>query len=85
MGPQGGYYQRQQPGGYQPAGRPGPYQQQGPPMSEHEIWVASGCPVQGPGGWTQYQTPEGERYFHHRDRNETQWEPPAGWQAPGPH
>lgn len=55
MGPQGGYYQRQQPGGYQPAGRPGPYQQQGPPMSEHEIWVASGCPVQGPGGWTQYQ------------------------------
>ncbi|KAL6771649.1 hypothetical protein ACKKBG_A27235 [Auxenochlorella protothecoides x Auxenochlorella symbiontica] len=48
-------------------------------MTDREVWVASGCPVAGPNGWTQYQTPDGEHYFHHRERNETQWDPPAGW------
>ncbi|KFM24953.1 Zinc finger CCCH domain-containing protein 36 [Auxenochlorella protothecoides] len=33
----------------------------------------------GPSGGPYSQTPDGEHYFHHRERNETQWDPPAGW------
>lgn len=28
-------------------------------MTDREVWVASGCPVAGPNGWTQYQVWEG--------------------------
>lgn len=38
-----------------------------------------GAPVHGIGGWIQYQTETGEKYFHNPDSGETQWEPPAGW------
>ena len=49
---------------------------------EHSAWVASGCPIRGPQGWTQYKTDQGEKYYHNSNTNVTQWEPPAGWTGP---
>ena len=99
--------------------------------SEQNAWVASGCPVRGTDGWTQYQvrgaaepsalhcskkgvrvrlrcgcrygsrvrggcavtraallcpstpsqTEGGEKYYHHGETGETQWEAPEGWQG----
>lgn len=46
---------------------------------EHQAWVASGCPVEGPNGWTQYSTPSGEKYYHNSATNVTQWDTPADW------
>ena len=79
FGPQGGmgYPQRPQQqwmggggGGAHPAAQQG--------MSE-QSWVANGCPVPGPGGWTQYRTAEQELYYHNAQTNETTWEKPHGW------
>ena len=47
-------------------------------MSE-QAWIANGCPVPGPGGWTQYRTQEQEYYYHNAQSNETTWEKPPGW------
>ena len=47
---------------------------------EHQAWVASGCPVAGKGGWTQYSTPSGEKYCHNAQTDETTWDMPAEFQ-----
>ena len=47
--------------------------------AERQAWIQSGCPVQGPNGWTQYSTASGEKYFHNSNTNETQWEVPEEW------
>lgn len=44
------------------------------------LWAASGYPVTGPGGWTQYRAPDsGEPYYHNQRSGETTWDKPAGW------
>jgi len=53
-----------------------------PNDTDHSSWVASGCPVQGEHGWTQYQTDSGEKYYHNSDSNVTQWDVPADWTGP---
>ena len=50
---------------------------------EHAAWVASGCPVAGLNGWTQYSTPQGEKYYHNSNTDETQWDAPSDWAEPG--
>lgn len=56
---------------------PGPYN--GVPK-DRDAWIASGKPVHGPEGWTQYETLDtGEKYYHHQQTGETQWEKPACW------
>lgn len=52
------------------------------PGGEHDPeWVASGCPVAGPNGWTQYTDKgSGDKYYHNKHSNQTQWEKPAEWQ-----
>ncbi len=52
----------------------------GPRSRDRDAWVASGKPVNGPEGWTQYETPDtGEKYYHNQHTNATQWEKPACW------
>lgn len=48
---------------------------------KHRAWVDSGCPqaVQGPAGWTQYTTGEGEEYYHNKSMALTQWDRPVCW------
>jgi len=47
---------------------------------ENMTWIASGCPVTGPGGWTQYRCQEtGEYYYHNHRTNATTWDKPAEW------
>ncbi|KAG7674220.1 hypothetical protein Ndes2526B_g03977 [Nannochloris sp. 'desiccata'] len=48
---------------------------------EHSAWVASGCPIRGPQGWTQYTAEDGEKYYHNSVSNVTQWEAPAEWKG----
>lgn len=49
---------------------------------DHSAWVASGCPIKGPNGWTQYQTDSGEKYYNNSNTNVTQWDPPPEWKGP---
>lgn len=49
---------------------------------DHSAWVASGRPIKGPAGWTQYQTESGEKYYNNSNTGLTQWEPPAEWTGP---
>lgn len=49
---------------------------------DHDAWVASGCPISGPKGWTQYQTEDGEKYYHNSIDNTTTWEAPDCWPRP---
>lgn len=53
-----------------------------PSARDHAKWVASGCPIVGHGGWTQYQTDKGEKYYHNKNTDVTQWDPPAEWKGP---
>lgn len=46
---------------------------------DREAWIASGCPVQGPKGWTQYKAEDGEKYYHNSISQETTWETPQDW------
>mmetsp|Transcript_5054 Transcript_5054/g.14109 ORF Transcript_5054/g.14109 Transcript_5054/m.14109 type:complete len:192 (+) Transcript_5054:202-777(+) len=47
---------------------------------ENQAWIASGCPVNGPAGWTQYRCAEsGEFYYHNHRTNATTWDKPAEW------
>ena len=47
--------------------------------AEQQAWIASGRPVEGPGGWTQYTTDKGEKYYHNQTTDVTQWEAPPSW------
>ncbi|GAB4816101.1 hypothetical protein N2152v2_003147 [Parachlorella kessleri] len=50
------------------------------PPRDHDAWVASGKPVSGPEGWTQYETPDtGEKYYHNQQTGVTTWEKPTCW------
>jgi hypothetical protein len=80
-GPQGGYGR----GGMRPyengggMGGAGGMSSGGGPRSR-DAWIASGKPVTGAEGWTQYETPDtGEKYYHNQHTNTTQWEKPACW------
>jgi len=47
---------------------------------ENIAWIASGCPVTGPGGWTQYRDADsGEYYYHNHRTGTTSWDKPAEW------
>lgn len=49
---------------------------------ENIAWIASGCPVTGPGGWTQYRCAEtGEYYYHNHRTAATTWDKPSEWGA----
>jgi len=49
---------------------------------ENMAWIASGCPVTGPAGWTQYRCAEtGEYYYHNHRTNQTTWDKPPEWGA----
>lgn len=41
------------------------------------VWAACGFPLAGANGWVMYRVQEtGEPYYHHADRNITQWDQP---------
>lgn len=44
------------------------------PAGHDPMWAAQGYPVPGPGGWTQYRTPDtGELYYHNQQTGVTTW------------
>ncbi|KAK9829797.1 hypothetical protein WJX72_007958 [[Myrmecia] bisecta] len=39
----------------------------GSSAASNQLWAAQGYPVTGPGGWTEYRTPDtGEAYYHNQ-------------------
>eukprot|EP00798_Chlamydomonas_sp_ICE-L_P020703 gene20703-27507_t len=53
-----------------------------PPGMPEELWIAQGCPVQGPNAWVMYRTKDSpEPYYHNQRTNQTTWERPSDWPA----